>query len=66
MLKGGDYANLHRFSSEAGVDVLLEVWIFGGQVTEVWGFVFVPIPRMHGLIQSHGEHWGSRGHKDQQ
>lgn len=66
VFKGGDYANLHRSSSEAGVDVLLEVWIFGGQVTEIWGFVFVSIPRMHGFIQSHGEHWGSRGHKDQQ
>lgn len=51
------HANLHRSSSEAGVDVLLEVWIFGGQVTKIWRFVFVSIPRMHRFIESHGEHW---------
>lgn len=50
------HANLHRSSSEAGVDVLLEVRIFGGQVTKVWGFVFVSIPRMHRFIQSHSDH----------
>lgn len=52
-------ANLHRSSSEAGVDVLLEVRVFGGQVTEVWGSVFVPVPRMHRFIQSHEDHWWS-------
>lgn len=50
------HANLHRSSSEAGVDVLLEVWIFGGQVTKIWRFVFVSIPRMHRFIESHGDH----------
>lgn len=47
------HGHLHKSSSEAGVDVLLEVWVFGGQVPEVWGFVFVSIPRMHRSIQSH-------------
>lgn len=49
-------ANLHRSASEAGVDVLLEVWIFGGQVTEVRGPVLVSVPSMHRFIQSHGDH----------
>lgn len=35
--------------------VLLEVWIFGGQVAEVRGFVLVAVPGVHGLIQSHDE-----------
>lgn len=49
-------ADLHRSASEAGVDMLLEVRVFGGQVTEVWGPVLVPVPRMHRSIQSHGDH----------
>lgn len=44
---------LHRFSREACVHVLLEVWVFGCQVSEVRWFVLVTVPRMHGLIQSH-------------
>lgn len=44
---------LHWFSSEAGVHVLLEVRVLGGQVSEVRWFVFVAVPRMHRLIQRH-------------
>ena len=43
----------HRAACEAGVHVLLEVRVLGGQVGEVRGSVFVAVPRVHGLIQSH-------------
>lgn len=46
--------------------VLLEVWIFGGQVTEIRRFVFVTVPRMHGLIQSHGQRADSRGGREEE
>lgn len=44
---------IHRASCQAGLDVLLEVWILGGQISKVWRFVFVAVPWMHGLVESH-------------
>lgn len=43
--------------------MLLEVWIFGGKVSKIRRFVFVPVPGMHGLIQSHDQGAGFRGGK---
>lgn len=44
---------LHRSSGQTGVNVLLEVRIFGGKITKVRRLVFVSVPGMHWLIQSH-------------
>lgn len=38
---------LHGSSGQASVHVLLEVRIFGGQITKVWWLVFVSVPGMH-------------------
>lgn len=44
---------LHGSSGQASVHVLLEVRIFGGQITKVWRLVLVSVPGMHWLIQRH-------------
>lgn len=38
---------LHRSSGQTGVNVLLEVRIFGGKITKVRRLVFVSVPGMH-------------------
>lgn len=44
----------HSSSRQARVYMLLEVRVLGGQVGEVRWSVLVAVPRMHGLVQSHG------------
>lgn len=53
----------HGSSGEAGVHVVLEVRIFGGQVAEVRRFVLVAVPGMHGLIQRHDHSTERNGEK---